>query len=132
IAVYLDPRLARELLMLLTTHQIKDIARILLEQRDFVTMGRFVGMLADDVVRDIAEMIEKESDLLEIVFYIESRERIDHLVHVLPKERIQKTLLIICDSSQRLIWPKLLALMTHIGYSLKQELGDLAVKQGEG
>ena len=46
IAVYLDPRLARELLMLLTTHQIKDIARILLEQRDFVTMGRFVGMLA--------------------------------------------------------------------------------------
>ena len=131
IAVYLDPRLARELLMLLTTHQIKDIARILLEQRDFVTMGRFVGMLADDVFRDIAEMIEKESDLLEIVFYIESRERIDHLVHVLPKERIQKTLLIICDSSQRLIWPKLLALMTHIGYSLKQELGDLAVQQGE-
>lgn len=53
-------------------------------------MGRFVGMLADDVFRDIAEMIEKESDLLEIVFYIESRERIDHLVHVLPKERIQK------------------------------------------
>lgn len=131
ISVYLDPRLARELLVYFTTHQIKDIANILLQQRDFVTMGRFVGMLADDVVQDVAQMIEQESDLLEIAFYIESRERIDHLVHVLPKVRIEKALLIICDPAQRLVWPKLLALMSHIGYELKRDLGDLAVKQGE-
>lgn len=131
ISVYLDPRLARELLVYFTTHQIKDIANILLQQRDFVTMGRFVGMLSDDVVQDVAQMIEQESDLLEIAFYIESRERIDHLVHVLPKVRIEKALLIICDPAQRLVWPKLLALMSHIGYELKRDLGDLAVKQGE-
>lgn len=131
ISVYLDPRLARELLVYFTTHQIKDIANILLQQRDFVTMGRFVGMLSDDVVQDIAQMIEQESDLLEIAFYIESRERIDHLVHVLPKARIEKALLIICDPAQRLVWPKLLALMSHIGYELKRDLGDLAVQQGE-
>jgi hypothetical protein len=39
--------------------------------------------------------------------------------------------LIISDPTQRLVWPKLLALMSHIGYELKQELGDLAVQQGE-
>lgn len=131
ISVYLDPRLARELLAYFTTHQIKDIAQVLLQQKDFVTMGRFVGMLSDEVVQDVAQIIEKESDLLEIAFYIESRERIDHLVHVLPKERIIKTLLIVSDPTQRLVWPKLLALMSHIGYELKQELGDLAVQQGE-
>ncbi|UTO18776.1 hypothetical protein NGC85_12675 [Acinetobacter sp. Z1] len=131
ISVYLDPRLARELLGYLTTHQIIDIAQVLLKQRNFVTMGRFVGMLSDEVVQDVAQIIEKESDLLEIAFYIESRERIDHLVHVLPKDRIRKALLIISDPTQRLVWPKLLALMSHIGYELKHELGDLAVQQGE-
>ncbi|MDR7017599.1 hypothetical protein [Acinetobacter sp. 3657] len=131
ISVHLDPRLARELLVYLTTHQIIEIAQVLLQKRDFVTMGRFVSMLSDEVVQDVAQMVEQESDLLEIAFYIESRERIDHLVHVLPKARIEKALLIICDPAQRLVWPKLLALMSHIGYELKQELGDLAVQQGE-
>lgn len=131
ISVHLDPRLARELLVYLTTHQIIEIAQVLLQKRDFVTMGRFVSMLSDEVVQDVAQIVEQESDLLEIAFYIESRERIDHLVHVLPKARIEKALLIICDPAQRLVWPKLLALMSHIGYELKQELGDLAVQQGE-
>ncbi|RLZ07980.1 hypothetical protein EAH57_11525 [Acinetobacter sp. 2JN-4] len=131
ISVHLDPRLARELLVYLTTHQIIEIAQVLLQKRDFVTMGRFVSMLSDEVVQDVAQIVEQESDLLEIAFYIESRERIDHLVHVIPKARIEKALLIICDPTQRLVWPKLLALMSHIGYELKQELGDLAVQQGE-
>ncbi|ENW93525.1 hypothetical protein [Acinetobacter sp. NIPH 298] len=131
ISVHLDPRLARELLVYLTTHHIIEIAQVLLQKRDFVTMGRFVSMLSDEVVQDVAQIVEQESDLLEIAFYIESRERIDHLVHVLPKARIEKALLIICDPTQRLVWPKLLALMSHIGYELKQELGDLAVQQGE-
>lgn len=131
IAVYLDPRLARELLSYLTTHQITDITQVLLEQRDFVTIGRFVSMLSDAVLQDVAQIVENESDLLEIAFYIESREQIDHLVHVLPRERIEKALLIIGDPAQRLLWPKVLALMSYISYGLKQELGDLAVQQGE-
>lgn len=131
ISVHLDPRLARELLVYLTTHHIIEIAQVLLQKRDFVTMGRFVSMLSDEVVQDVAQIVEQESDLLEIAFYIESRERIDHLVHVIPKARIEKALLIISDPTQRLVWPKLLALMSHIGYELKQELGDLAVQQGE-
>ncbi|MFX5374042.1 hypothetical protein ABTD20_18830, partial [Acinetobacter baumannii] len=48
-----------------------------------------------------------------------------------PKQRIEKALLIIGDPSQRLVWPKVLALMSYISYGLKQELGDLAVLQGE-
>lgn len=131
ISVHLDPRLARELLGYLTTHQITDITKVLLAQRDFVTMGRFVSMLSDSVLQDVAQIVESESDLLEIAFYIESREQIDHLVHVLPKQRIEQALLIIGDPEQRLIWPKVLALMSYISYGLKQELGDLAVQQGE-
>lgn len=131
VAAYLDPRIARELLQLLSTEQIVAVAEVLLMRRDFITMGRFVGMLSDDVVQHVAACITDESDLLEIAFHIESRERMDHLVHVLPAERIQRALLIIRDPSKRHVWPKLLALMSNIGYAAKRELGDLAVSQGD-
>lgn len=131
ISVYLDPRIARELLDLFETKKIVDITHELLNRRDFITMGRFVGYLSDTTVQQVAEIVKKESDLLEIAFFIESHERIDHLVHVLPRERIERALFLICDFTQRPVWPKLLALMSNIGYGLKQELGDLAVKQGD-
>lgn len=131
VAAAFDPRAARELILLLPAEQILGIARILLQDKDYVTMGRFVGLLNDQVVQQIAADIRQESDLLEIAFHIEPRERVDHLVHILPAERINKALLIVCDPAKRAVWPKLLALMSNIGYDLKRQLGDLAVLQGD-
>ncbi|WP_410212016.1 hypothetical protein [Aquirhabdus sp.] len=131
VAMGFDPRVARELVRLLPVAQIVEISEVLLKRRDFMTMGRFVGLLPDQVVREVAASIEDEGDLLEIVFNVESRERIDHLVHVLPPERIRLTILIVCDVSKRLLWPKLLALVTNVSDSMKRELGDFAASQGE-
>lgn len=131
VAVALDPRSARELIGLLPVGQVVAIARILIERRDFVTIGRFVGLLPDEVVREVADGISDEGDLLDIVFHLESRERIDHLVRILPPERVHNALMIVCDPSRRELWPKLLALVTNVGYGLKRELGDLAASQGD-
>lgn len=131
VAVALDPRSARELISLLPVNQVAAIARILLDKRDFVTIGRFVGLMPDEVVREVSGEIADEGDLLEIVFHLESRERIDHLVRILPPERIHKAMMIVCDSGRRELWPQLLALVTNVGYGLKRELGDLAASQGD-
>lgn len=131
VAIALDPRSARELIGLLPVGQVAAIARVLLDKRDFVTIGRFVGLMPDEVVREVADEIADEGDLLEIVFHLESRERIDHLVHILPSERIHRAMMIVCDPSRRELWPKLLALVTNVGYGLKRELGDLAASQGD-
>ncbi len=131
VAVALDPRSARELIGLLPVSQVAAIARILLDKRDFVTIGRFVGLMPDEVVCEVAGEVADEGDLLEIVFHLESRERIDHLVRILPPERIHKAMMIVCDPSRRELWPKLLALVTNVGYGLKRELGDLAAQQGD-
>lgn len=131
VAVALDPRSARELIGLLPVEQVTAIARTLLAQRDFVTMGRFVGLLPDEVVVEVAEGIADEGDLLEIVFHLDSRERIDHLVRILPAERIHRAMMIVCDPSRRALWPQLLSLVTNVGYGLKRELGDLAASQGD-
>lgn len=131
VARYLDPRVARELVQLLSNEQLVAISKALLRERDYVTMGRFVGMLSDAAIREVSAVIRDESELLEIAFHIESTERMDHLVHVLPEERIHRAMMLICDPTKRLVWPKLLALMSSVGYELKRDLGDLAVKQGE-
>ncbi len=131
IAKGLDPRMTRELVKLLSGKQIESIARVLLERRDFMTIGRFVGLLPDEVVRDVAASIPDEGDLLEIIFHVDSRERINHLIHVLPFDRIQRTMLIVSDPDKRDLWPKLLALLVNVSDSMKRELGDLAASQGE-
>jgi len=131
VAIALDPRAARELIGLLPARLVTAIARVLLERRDFVTMGRFVALLSDDIIREVAAAIPDEGDLLEIIFLLESRERIDHIVRILPPERIRKALLIVCDVSRRELWHKLLSLVTNVGNGLKQELGDLAASQGD-
>lgn len=131
IAVRLDPRGARELLYLLPASQIAAITQVLLARRDFITLGRFVALLPDDVVSEVAAGIADEGDLIEIVFYIEARHCIDHLIRVLPRERVERAMLIVCDNQRRQLWPQLLALVTNAGYGLKRELGDLVAAQGE-
>lgn len=131
IAKGLDPRMTRELVKLLSVQQVEAIANVLLARRDFMTIGRFVGMLPDQVIRDVAASIPDEGDLLEIIFHVDSRERIDHLIHVLPFDRIQRTMLIVNDPSQRALWPKLLSLVVNVSDSMKRELGDLAASQGD-
>jgi hypothetical protein len=132
IAVDLDPRSAREVLNLLASKKVMAISHVLLARRDFVTLGRFVALLPDTMLTQVAESIEDEGDLLQVLFFIEARYRIDHIVRLIPAERMQRAVLVVCDASRRELWPSLLALLTHAGYGLKRELGDLAAAQGEG
>lgn len=134
VAAWLDPRRARELIQLVTVDRVVQVAQAMLAmlaRRDFVTMGRFVEFLSDEAVLAVAKTIEDEGDLLEIVFHVESKNRLDHLVRVLPADRVRQAILLVQDRSRRPLWPKILALVTHVGYVLKRELGDLAASQGD-
>ena len=131
VAVDLDPRSAREVLQLMPAKQVIKVTLVLLARRDFVTLGRFVALLPDHVLTQVAERIEDEGDLLQVLFFIEARYRIDHIVRLMPTARLQRAVLIVCDESRRELWPSVLALMTHVGYGLKRELGDLAAAQGD-
>ena len=131
IAERLDPRGARELLYLLPAAQIAEIMQILLARRDYITLGRFVALLPDAVVSELAAHIPDEGDLIQIVFFIESRHRIDHLIRVLPRERIERAMLMVCDTERRPLWPHILSLLANASYGLKRELGELVASQGE-
>jgi hypothetical protein len=131
IATTLDPRAARELVMLLPVAQINAIAAELLTRKDYVTMGRFVGLLPDDVVSEVAASIPDEGDLLDIVFHIESPNRLDHLINVLPSERIDAALALVSRPEQSARWPSVLALLSYVGFALKRSLGERVVALGD-
>lgn len=131
IATTLDPRGARELVQLLPVATLIAITHQLLARGDHLTLGRFVGYLPDEHISDIAASISDEGDLLDIVFFIESPNRLDHLLQVLPAERIERALALVSQPAQRARWPSVLALLSFVGFGLKRTLGERVVALGE-
>lgn len=130
IACYLDPRRAPDLLRLLPTRFVVDIALELIQQQQYITMAQFADSLNDSTIRAVMEAIEDEAHLARIVFFMRSKNRLDHLVRLLPTERQQKLILLVLDDEQD-IMTEILSLIFHVGYALKRELGELAAKQHE-
>jgi hypothetical protein len=130
VCLYLDPRCAHDLIHALPTRAILPIALELLQRRDWITTGRFVDFLPDDAIRTVLEHIENDEMLLRISFFVESPDRLDHVVHLMPAERLRQAILLAVDESRDLL-TEVMSLIIHVSYALKRELGDLAAAQDE-
>lgn len=129
--VHLDPRRVRDLIQMLPVQFIIAVAREVVQRHDFITIGHLVEYLPDEAVRAVEPLISDPGDLLQVAFFLESRNRVDHLVHLLPAERIRAGILLVQDASRRELWPMILALLANVSYALKRELGEMAAQQGE-
>ncbi len=127
----LDPRRIRDILQLLPVDQIVSIAAALLARRDYAIIARFAEFLSDEAVRAVEGLLKDEEALLEIAFYMESKNRLDHLIRLMPAEKVRAAMLVVQDPARRAQWPKVLALVTHVSYALQRELGELVAGQGE-
>jgi len=132
VAIRLDVRAARELIQRLPLPRIMGIADVLLAHRDHLTLGRFVTLVPDEVVQAVAAQVPDETDLLQIVFGIDVPAHADHLVRLLPPERIERALLLLADETCKPHWPALLALVSHVGSHLQATLGEQAAALGDG
>lgn len=132
VAIRLDVRAARELMSLLPLPRILNIADVLLAQRDYLTLGRFVTLVPDEVVQAVAAQVPDEIDLLQIVFGVDVPAQVDHLVRLLPPERIELALMLLANDEHKPHWPALLALVSHVGSNLQTELGERAAVLGDG
>jgi hypothetical protein len=130
VCLYLDPRCAHDLIHALPTRAILPIALELLRRRDWITTGRFVDFLPDEAIRAVLEHIENDEMLLRISFFVESPDRLDHVVHLMPAERLRQAILLAVDPSREVL-TEVMSLIIHVSYALKRELGDLAAAQDE-
>jgi hypothetical protein len=130
VGVYVDPRRIREVLRLLPTDVIVDVALELEARGDFATISRFIDFVADDTLRAVEEAIPDETALLKVAFMMESKNRVDHIFRMLPRERIERLLQRIQDDPAGLL-SEFLSLLVHVSYGFKRELGDIFASQAE-
>lgn len=127
---YLDPRCARDLILALPIPAIVEVAMELIQRRDWMTTGHFVDALSDEAIRAVLDRVHDDEVLLRIAYYVESRDRLDHVVRLLPRERLRQTILLAVDPKREVL-TEVVSLIVHVSYALKRELGDLAAAQDE-
>jgi len=121
----LDPRVAHDLVHVLPEAKVVAVACELLSRGDHLTLGRFADHLGDAALVAVLGVIVDDADLLHTVYFIESRSRLDHILHLLPVERRQRLmqLLLHADSAQL---QQLMFLLSSVSPGLQAELGALA------
>jgi hypothetical protein len=129
-AVHLDPRRSHDLIRQLPAERVAPVALELIRRRDYITMSRFVDFLSEDALRAVLDTIPDEEALLRIAFFMGSKNHLDHLVRMLPPERLDALVRLVADESRDLLAP-FLSLIIHSSYGLKRELGDLVAAQDE-
>lgn len=130
VCAHIDPRYARDLISRLPPAKVVETARLMIAQGEYITMGRFVDFLPDDSISAVLSSVEDEEELVRIAYYVESRNRLDHVVRLMPRERLRKAILLVLEPERDLML-QLMSLVFHVSYDLQHELAELAAEQEE-
>jgi hypothetical protein len=125
IAVELDPRRAREVIERMPAWQVGEVAAELARRNEHVAMGRFVGYLGDAALIAAMEQIE-DAGLLRIAFVMEGKDRLDHVVSLLPEPRLAG---VMHAADRGGLWPEALDLLAHLGTDRQGELAEIAARE---
>ncbi|HWC86841.1 MAG TPA: hypothetical protein VG388_09900, partial [Solirubrobacteraceae bacterium] len=126
IAVELDPRRAREVIERMPAWQVGEVAAELTRRSEHVAMGRFVAYLGDEAITAAMEQID-DPGLLRIAFVMEGKDRLDHVVSLLPEQRLAG---VMRAADRAGLWPEALDLLDHLGDERKGALAEIAAAEG--
>lgn len=122
--IELDPRSAQELIAGFPKHLIVAIARELAERGEYVTMGRFIDLIALDAIRPVVDAITDDARLLHIAFFAESTERLGDIVERIAPARLNAIVGHAATGSSEL-WGEALALISGVDVGLQQKLAAI-------
>lgn len=125
VAVEMDPRRAKDVIAHVPPDLIEAVAGELARRGEAVTMGRFVGFLTDPGLRAAMNGID-DTTLLETAFVMEGKERLDHIVSLLPAKRLRSMVL---AANEREMWPQTLNLLTSVSARRRAALVKLALDE---
>ena len=125
VAIEMDPRRAKDVIAHVPADLIEQVAGELTRRGEAVTMGRFVGFLSDPALRAAMNAID-DVTLLETGFVMERKERLDHIVSLLPSARLRS---IVVVANEREMWPETLDLLTSVMPERRAALVELAIAE---
>lgn len=124
LSIELDPRSAKDVIALLPASLVVTVAREMLRRHEYITMARFVDVLSDQVIREVMAIIKDDCALLEIAFFVESPDRLDALINMMPPERL-RSIIVTAATDEKCLWPEALSMMTQVSDSLRGKMGDI-------
>ncbi|PTU31508.1 hypothetical protein [Stenotrophobium rhamnosiphilum] len=124
LSIELDPRSAKEVIALLPASLVVTVAKEMLKRREHITMARFVDVLSDKVIRAVMDIIKDDRALLEIAFFVESPDRLEALIGMIPEERL-RSIIVTAANDENNLWPEALSMMTQVGDKLRGKMGDI-------
>ncbi|WP_439377014.1 hypothetical protein [Amycolatopsis lexingtonensis] len=122
VAAELDPRRASAIISRIPLDTVLAVAAELARREDWITLGRFVGHLPDPTVRRALEQID-DPGLLRIAFVLDDKNRIDHVVGLLPAHRLGR--LITAAGTDEDLWDPALDLLTHLSAERRSTLAPM-------
>lgn len=126
VAIHLDPRRAREVIERLPAQQVAEIAGELARRDEEVTMGRFVSYLDDEALGASMQNID-DASLLRIAFVMEGKDRLDHVLSLMPEERLAG---VMHAADRDGLWPEALDLLDHMSPERQGALAEIATTEG--
>ncbi len=125
VAIELDPRRASDVIARIPPRQVAAITRELVSRDEYVTMGRFVGLLPDAAIAAALEATD-DGALLQTGFVLEQKSRLEQVAELLGPERLEGVIDAACADD---LWPEALDLLTHLNTDRQRSLIEQAVQQ---
>jgi hypothetical protein len=130
VAVELDPRSAKDVIARMPAKRVVAVGLILVQRGDYITMGRFVGYLSSQVIKAAMDAVTSDEALLRTAFFVESKDKLNDLIGLLPESRLRSSILLASDGQSGL-WTEALSLMDHANDEWRRKIGDLAAAEDE-
>jgi hypothetical protein len=128
VAAELDPRRASEVISRIPAARIGAVTAELVRRREYVTMGRFVGHLGDEALgAALGEM--SDADILHVGFVLESKSTLEHLIELLPAQRLEA---LVDAAAADDLWPETLDLLSHLSDGRRAELAQTVSGRQDG
>jgi hypothetical protein len=109
VAIELDPRRANQIIAGIPVETIAAITAELCRREDWITIGRFVDQLPDEAV-SASLRVMTDAALLQVLFLLDDKTRIDHILELLPSSRFES---LMPTAAEHDLWPAALDLLAH-------------------
>ena len=126
VCLHIDPRRVQEIIRGTPASLVVAVSKRLEQQREFVTMARFVDALTLDAIKAVMAETDDVEALLRTAFFVENPARNNELVALLPKAKLKRLVQVSTTSAE--LWSTGLGLMELLTPQWRGEMGVLAAE----
>lgn len=106
LAVELDPRRSHRVIGNIPSDTVVPIATALADRQDWITLGRFIGFLPDEVLEACLAALDDEQ-VLASAFAVDDTSAVPTVIDLIPESRLRS---LVDTAARQGTWPTLLAL----------------------